>query len=75
MSTSAGSAIEVPGLLPDAGRRLGEMIAQRLADTRWTPPKSADNAKVAVAAPANGADLETLAGLIVAELERQMGRR
>ena len=65
-------SVEVPGLSPDAGRRLGAMIAQRLADTRWTPPKSADNAKIAVGAPANGADLETLAGLIVAELKRQM---
>jgi hypothetical protein len=65
--------LDVPGLGPDQGRRLGEMIAARLAERRWAPPANKDHAQVAVTAPPGDASLEQLAGLIAAELQRHAG--
>jgi len=65
-------ALEVPGLAPAQGRRLAEMVAQRLAEARWTPARGADHIDVAVTAPAGDASLEHLAGLIIDELRRRM---
>ena len=65
--------LDVPGLAPDQGRRLGEMIAARLAQTRWMPPAGTDRTQVAVTAPAGDANLEQLAGLIADALQRQAG--
>ena len=64
--------LEVPGLAPADGHRLGEMVASRLARERWAPARNADRIDVAVAAPAGDASLDELAGMIVDELKRQM---
>lgn len=65
-------ALEVPGLAPADGHRLGEMVARRLARERWAPTRGADRVNVAVTAPTGNASLDELAGLIVDELKRQM---
>ena len=63
--------LDVPGLTPPDGHRLAEIVAKGLADARWAPARGAEHIGLAVSAPATGASLEQLAGLIVAELRRR----
>ena len=63
-------ALEVPGIGPAQGRRLAELIAQRLAQARWTPAHGAGRIDVGV--PASGAGLDEIAGMIVDAMRRQM---
>ena len=65
-------SLEVPGLAPEQGRRLAEMVAKRLAEARLTPAQSVDRVNVAVTAPGGGGGLEQLAGLIADEIRRGM---
>jgi hypothetical protein len=66
-------SLQVPGLPPEQGRRLAEMVARRLAEARSAPGRSADRVDVAVKAPGGGASLDQLAGLIADEIRRSMG--
>jgi hypothetical protein len=63
-------ALEVPGLGPAQGRRLAELIAQRLSQARWTPAHGTDRIEVAVSAA--GASLDEIAKMIVDEMRRRM---
>lgn len=64
-------SLEVPGIEPEQGRRLADMVAKRLAAAQLAPARSIERIDAAVAGPA-GASFEQLAELIVAEIRRGM---
>lgn len=64
-------ALEVPGLAPESGRRLAELVVEGLAGVEWP---SAAPARVSATVPgeAGSGNVEHLAAAIVAELRRQL---
>lgn len=62
--------LDVPGLDAEQGRRLGEMVAQRLSEARWVPARSAGAIGIDVAH--GGGSLDQLASAIAAELQRRL---
>jgi hypothetical protein len=64
-------AIEAPGLSPNEGHRLAQMVAEGLGGVRWTPIQ-ADDMTVNVTASPGSISLERLAQLIIDELRRQL---
>jgi hypothetical protein len=64
-------SLEVPGIEPEQGRRLADMVAKRLAAARLSPARSVERVDAAVAAPSGGS-FEQLADLIVAEIRKGM---
>jgi hypothetical protein len=65
-------SLQVPGLAPEQGRRLAEMVAKRLAEARLTPARNLDHVHIEMAARRDGESLEQLAGAIADEIRRSM---
>jgi hypothetical protein len=65
-------SLQLSGLPAEQARRLGEMVATRLAEARLTPMKSTDRVDVTVATSGAGESLDRLARAIVEEIRRSM---
>jgi len=63
--------INAPGLEPEQGRRLGELIASRLAEARWLPAGSTPSVRISLSQP-GGTDVDRLAALIITEMQRRL---
>jgi hypothetical protein len=66
-------ALEVPGIAPEQGRRLAELVAHGLAVHQWPAgeEKTTDSMAVSITAHA-GLSTEQLAQMIIKELLRQL---
>jgi len=63
--------LDVPGLSDEQGRRLGEMVAHRFSQVRWMEAQPVDTLDIVVA-PGKETNLDRLANLILAELQRRL---
>lgn len=68
-------ALLVPGLPAEHGRRLVELVADRLAQVRWGSAQQFKRMDVTVTCWSTGESLEQLADSIATELRRRVSER